>query len=93
MANETDGICAGFMQTDPSPGFVMIDYPLQEHEDKHTNPSDLQQVLIFLADLHRQASALQPTNQRSRRSRRPTKKRTISAGLAERMDVNIPAAT
>ena len=39
------------MQQYPLPSFMMIDFPRHPEEDTH--PGDLQQVLVFLAELHR----------------------------------------
>jgi len=40
------------MQIYPPPRFVMIDCPHHEDEQERTDPSDLQQVLLFLAELN-----------------------------------------
>lgn len=49
-----------FTKLSPLPPFVMIERPHHEHEEGHPNLSDLQQVLVFLAELHRlSASAKQ----------------------------------
>jgi hypothetical protein len=44
------------MKQHPSTQFTLNDYPHRPREE-NTNPSDLQQVLVFVAELHRMTVA------------------------------------